>query len=414
MKTKTDSFRPNITKELSNEMKLVVKDAVKSLTGFNRRENQAKITLDYFGKSSHKAQPEMGWGRESVEKGLRESESGIRCCDNYKGRGRKRLETVYPKLAEDIQTIVEPHTQADPSMKGSLIYTKISAKAVREALVAKKGYKDEDLPTENTIGNILNRMGYNLKPVLKTKPVKKIEQVDEIFGNVWEANRQSDADPMSLRISVDAKAKVNIGEFSRNGESRDKEAKKAHDHDMNPATKLVPYGILNVLSGLLTIFFGTSFETADFIVDCLEAWWEANKFEYRHIRELVINLDNGPNSASGRTQFIRRMTEFADKTGLHIRLVYYPPYHSKYNPVERCWGILEVHWNGEILNSVEKAVNWAATMTWKGIKPIVHLWDKINNKGVRLTKKEMKPYEKRIKRSAKLPKWDVHIEPLSG
>ncbi len=106
------------------------------------------------------------------------------------------------------------------------------------------------------------------------------------------------------------------------------------------------------------------------------------------------------------------MTEFADKSGLRIRLVYYPPYRSKYNPVERCRGILEKHWNGTILDSIEKAINWASTMTWKGIRPIVRLWDKIYEKGICLTKKEMKPYESRIKRSNKLPKWDVVIEPL--
>ena len=133
-----------------------------------------------------------------------------------------------------------------------------------------------------------------------------------------------------------------------------------------------------------------------------------------NIKELVINLDNGPNSASGRTQFIRRITEFADKTGLQIHLVYYPPYHSKYNTVERCWGILEEHWNGELLDSVNKAINWAGTMTWKGIKPVVHLLKKIYEKGIRLTKKEMKPYESKIQRSKSLPKWDVIINPLTG
>ncbi len=235
-----------------------------------------------------------------------------------------------------------------------------------------------------------------------------------IFENVWEVNRQADENPDSLRISVDAKAKVKVGEFSRNGKSRDAEPKKAGDHDMNPDFKLVPYGILNVLTGLLTIFFGTSFETSDFIADCIEMWWLKNKDAYINIKELVINLDNGPNSASGRTQFIRRMTESADKNGLKIRLVYYPPYHSKYNSIERCQGILEEHWNGEILDSVDKVVNWAATMTWKGIKPIVHLWEKVYEKGVRLTKKQMKPYENRIERSDSLPKWDVIIEPLSG
>ncbi|MFK5947717.1 MAG: hypothetical protein QM500_02970, partial [Methylococcales bacterium] len=101
---------------------------------------------------------------------------------------------------------------------------------------------------------ILNRLGYNLKRVLKAKPAKKIKKVDEIFENVWAANKASDEDPKSLRISIDAKAKLSIGNFSRGGKSRDKEAKKAEDHDMNPDTKLVPYGILNVLTGVLTFF----------------------------------------------------------------------------------------------------------------------------------------------------------------
>jgi len=83
----------------------------------------------------------------------------------------------------------------------------------------------------------------------------------------------------------------------------------------------VPYGILNVPGGLLTIFFGTSSETGDFIADCIEARREADKTAYAHIKEPAINPDNGPDSASCRTQFIRRMTESADKTGLRIRLV---------------------------------------------------------------------------------------------
>ncbi len=401
-------------KKLIDETRAIIKDAAKRLTGFKKRAYQAKITSDYFGGSARKAEREMGWGRESVEKGLKESESGIRCQDNYQGRGRNRTEDGIPGIKEDIISLAEPLTQADPAMKSSITYTRVTGKAVRVALINEKGYTDEELPTENTVINMLNRMGYNLKRVLKAKPVKKIKQTDEIFENVKEANRQSDEEPGSLRISVDAKAKVNIGEFSRNGKSRDREAKKASDHDMNPESKLVPYGILNVQSGQLTIFLGTAFETSDFIADCLEAWWKENKAAYGHIKELVICLDNGPNSSGVRTQFIRRMTEFSDKTGLQIRLVYYPPYHSKYNPVERCWGILEEHWNGEILNSVDKVLNWAGTMTWKGISPVVHLWEKIYEKGIRLTKKEMKPYENRIERSTKLPKWDIRIESLAG
>ena len=123
----------------------------------------------------------------------------------------------------------------------------------------------------------------------------------------------------------------------------------------------------------------------------------------------MINLDNGPHVNSHRTWFIKRMVEFAEKTGLKIRLVYYPPYHSKYNPVERVWGILENHWNGEILNSIETALEWAQTMTWNKISPVVHLLTNVYETGKTLTEDEMKIYEARIKRNKQLLKWDVMI-----
>jgi len=108
------------------------------------------------------------------------------------------------------------------------------------------------------------------------------------------------------------------------------------------------------------------------------------------------------------------MVEFADKTEVKIRLIYYPPYHSKYNPIERCWGILETHWNGTLLDSVDKTIKWTETMTWKGLHPVVHLLAKVYKKGMKLTRKTMNIYEKRLMRSETLPKWDVIIEPVLG
>ncbi len=178
----------------------------------------------------------------------------------------------------------------------------------------------------------------------------------------------------------------------------------------------------------MTIAFGTSRETSDFIVDCLEQWWQERREHYGHIRELVITLDNGPELASGRTQFIKRLVEFADKYHLRIRLVYYPPYHSpprlgpavagpvfdKYNPIERCWGILENHWNGTLLESVETTLNWAKTMTWKGICPVVRLLEGTYETGVRVVKKAFGPFQQRLQRSEELPKWSITIEPKPG
>jgi len=140
-------------------------------------------------------------------------------------------------------------------------------------------------------------------------PLKKIPETDAIFDNLRQANRISDSNPRSLRISIDCKAKVKVGNLSRGGESRCKEAPKADDHDMHWDGSMVPLGIHDVVDGDLSLFFGTSNETSDFIVDCVEMWWDKDDERYSHIEELVINLDNGPSQMSGRTQFIKRMVK---------------------------------------------------------------------------------------------------------
>ena len=176
----------------------------------------------------------------------------------------------------------------------------------------------------------------------------------------------------------------------------------------------MPFGLLEVVAGRLTVIVGTSRETSDFIADGIEWWWTNNQDRWVSIRQLTIDLDNGPENASCRTQFIKRMVAFADRHQLEIELVYYPPYHSKYNPIERCWGVLERHWNGTLLNSVDTVLEWAQTMTWKGLHPIVELLDKTYEKGVRIAKKAFQKFEVRLQRDEVLPKYYVRILPLLG
>ena len=313
-------------------------------------------------------------------------------------------------LAKDIKELIEPETQVDPQFKSDLKYVRMTAKKIRKLLIKKKGYPPNELPKERSINNLLNRLGYTLKRVQKIKPLKKIKETDAIFDNLKMINEEAGRCSETLRISIDTKAKVNLGDFSRGGRKRSFTAPKACDHDMNPLGKLVPLGILEVKSGQLMVVIGNSSETSDFIVDSLQFWWDERKINNPLVKKLLINLDNGPSASSHRTQFIKRITEFASKNNIEIHLAYYPPYHSKYNPVERCWGVLENHWNGDILDSVEKTIGMIKTMTWKGIKPIVHFFDKIFEKGIKLTKKEMKEYEEKIHRSKILPKWDVVVE----
>lgn len=207
---------------------------------------------------------------------------------------------------------------------------------------------------------------------------------------------------------------MKIGEFSRGGVARGGEAVRAADHDMHPDAVLAPAGILEVDSGQFNIVFGTSRDTSDFVADCLDRWWNERRAAYPQVRRLLIDLDNGPQIASSRTQFMKRLVEFSDRHQLTLELAYYPPYHSKYNPIERCWGILENHWNGALLTSVDAALHWARTMTWRGIRPLVHLLDGIYETGVRLTKSAFRPIATRLVRSSTLPKWSVVIQPNTG
>jgi len=155
-------------------------------------------------------------------------------------------------------------------------------------------------------------------------------------------------------------------------------------------------------------------ETSDFWVDALTVWWSRARPESGPIRRLVIYLDNGPNNAGTRTQFRKRMIEFCDWSGLEVRRVYYPPYHSKYNPIERCWSALEKKWGGTLLNSLQVILEQARRMTWQGKHPVVERLDGEYPEGVRLTKKEMKPYEARLERTQTLPKYDITIKPRAG
>ena len=199
-----------------------------------------------------------------------------------------------------------------------------------------------------------------------------------------------------LRLSLDAKARVNIGLFDRGGKNRI--TVETNDHDFNPKTTLTPYGIFIPEFDELFLYFTASTVTSDFIVDILEDFWESKKSRFEKIKTLIINQDNGPENNSRRTQFMKRIVEFSQKYQVNIRLAYYPPYHSKYNPIERTWAVLENHWNGSILDEIETALKFAQTMTWKGKQPIVKLITETYEKGVKLTKKALEKIEEKIER----------------
>ena len=166
-------------------------------------------------------------------------------------------------------------------------------------------------------------------------------------------------------------------------------------------------------TGALTLVFGAR-DTSDAWVDALRLWWLQVRGGLGHVRRLVIYLDNGPMNSGRRTQFLKRMVQLADWSGLEIRLVYYPPYHSKYNPIERCWSALEQKWNGALLTCLKVVLQCALRMRWKGRHPAVRRLHGEYPDGVRVSAREMKPIEARLHRSATLPRYDITIKPRAS
>lgn len=381
--------------------------AVQKLKGAEKRILLANIAKEYGRGGQSFVAKEFNVGRDTIRLGLNELRTGIKSEDAFNMRGRKTIEEILPNLVADIKEIVEPQCQTDPKFTSTRLYTRLTITKIRNLLIDEKGYKDEELPTKQALNRVVNDLGYKMKRVLKVKPIKKIPETNAIFENLKAIHEEvKDMDNVA-RLSIDAKDRVKIGEFSRGGRSR--VSRKASDHDFGDEY-FTPFGIMDVKADTVDICLVESKVTADFIADQLEEYWyKHNLSEINNI--LLLNSDNGPENSSSRTQFIKRMVEFSARANIEIILAYYPPYHSKYNPIERVWGILEKHWNGDILDSKDTIFEFIKTMTRNGKNPNVTISDKIYETGIKLKKKTMKLYESALERADKIGKWFVSIKP---
>jgi hypothetical protein len=158
--------------EWNPEVLATFKSAANKLTGYRRRQFQAEVAAKFCQGSPRRAERIFGWGRDAVNTGLNERRTGIRCVDNVTARGQRKSEEQFPELVSEIHALVEPESQADPKFQTPLAYTRMTAKAVRERLLANARGTDRPVPAERTLYDILNRLGYRLRRVRKTKPQK--------------------------------------------------------------------------------------------------------------------------------------------------------------------------------------------------------------------------------------------------
>jgi hypothetical protein len=285
--------------ELTESLKAFYKATADRLRGAVRRAFIAGVVkeLGYGGQS--RARKELGWADGTIRKGLREQASGMVCVDAFNLRGRWPAEKRLPNLLVDIKAIVDGQSQTDPQFRNQRLYTRLSVEEVRRQLIEQKGYTDEELPQRESLRTRLNKMGFYPRTVAKTRPKRKIPQTNAIFERLAEVTAQADADPTVLRLSMDAKATVKVGEFSRDGVSR--VSTQALDHDFHPETQVTPVGILLPKHDEFYLFAVTSKVTSDCLVDCLERFWSAQQARFPCVSTLLLNLANGPECNSHRT-----------------------------------------------------------------------------------------------------------------
>jgi len=171
--------------------------AASHMTGPTRRAFEAEMTLKYCGGNPLMAEAIFGWGRQTVALGLAERRTGIICLGAQSAfSGRKRWEDQQPQAAETLRQLAEAHAQQDPTFRTCLTYPRLTAKAALEALHA-QGYGEDQLPSPSTMAEVLNRLGFRRRKVVKAKPQKKIPETDAIFDNVKKKMRKPSPREMS-------------------------------------------------------------------------------------------------------------------------------------------------------------------------------------------------------------------------
>lgn len=257
--------------QLTDPVKTVIQSACSALKGASRRMFMASVVKQIEHGGQREAERSLGWNRGTIQKGMHELRSGITCKDGFNQRGRKRWEHQVPNLEQDIRKMAEAASQTDPTFRTTQLYRRLTGKEVRRQLLEEMGYQPEHVPSERTLRRMLTEMGYKPRLVAKSKPIRKIKETDVIFDQVHKINKEADADEDTVRLSIDTKAVVAIGDLSRGGKSR--QGEESLDHDFEAEHKLTPFGIFRPDTSETLLFFTSGSVTADFMADRLDEIW---------------------------------------------------------------------------------------------------------------------------------------------
>lgn len=219
-------------------------------------------------------------------------------------------------------------------------------------------------------------------------------------------------------VSIDTKKKEMLGNFKREGKALSNGPLKSLDHDFSTFSdgQIVPHGIYDVTRNVGYMTLGISHDTSRFVCDNISRVWEQHlKRQYPDAHTLVILCDGGGSNSSAHRIVKQDLMDLANKLGIRLLVVHYPPYCSKFNPIEhRLFSQITRSWSGAPLMSLQNAAYRAAmTTTKKGLQVHVH----INSKTYDIKRPIDESYQKRLARQVvfaqELGKWNYLVKPVN-
>ena len=379
----------------------------------NERQRRLFIACKAVGVDGFAIEPlckYLGVSTRTVCKGiceLREKTSPGEGRIRKPGGGAKDKIAQHPEWKERFLEIVSDHMAGDP-MNEDIVWLNINAPGIRREFL-KRGI---DISTYH-VRRLIKECGFKSRSFHKDIPMRKVEGKNEQFEKISMVKRMCVESGIPI-ISIDTKKKEPIGNFKRQGTVLCTAAPKAFDHDFATFSDgiIVPHGIYDIAhnTGYLTI--GTSHDTSEFVCDNIEACWREHLSAiYPDARMLVILCDGGGSNSSSHRIVKQDLIHLADRIGMQIVVMHYPPYCSKYNPIEhRLFSQITRSWSGSPLISVADACMRAAqTVTSTGLKVFSRVVDKVYETGRKVTDGFIETLARRVVFDSNLHKWNYLI-----
>lgn len=366
------------------------------------------------GFSYRKVSKRMGISTHTLQNGIRELHTGEGPGEGRirrEGAGRKSVLPQHPEWTQAVVQIIEPHTAGLPQDE-NVVWISLSVTQIMSELSA-RGYGI----SRYFVRQILDSLGLRERAFYKDLPMKEVKNRDEQFRRIYSIREEAEAVGLPI-VSIDTKKKEMLGNFKREGKALSYGPLKSLDHDFSTFSdgQIVPHGIYDVTRNVGYMTLGISHDTSKFVCDNIaRVWREHLQEQYPSAHTLVILCDGGGSNSSAHRIVKQDLMDLANKLGIRLLVVHYPPYCSKFNPIEhRLFSQITRSWNGAPLLNLQNAADRAAmTTTKKGLKVHVH----INSKSYDIKRPIDESYQKRLAKqivfASELGKWNDLVKPVN-